>query len=486
MTAEVTTMLVAILPEIALVLLAGLVLFLDVLWRGRQGGARLGWVTAIGLAAILALASTLSRPPLEPVLIWGGMLRWDNLWFVFRMIFLTGAMITALYSAQSDVLSERGEFYALMLVSVLGMSLMAASANLITLYLAIETTSIPLYIMAGFLTGSQKSVESGLKYFLYGAFTSTVMLYGFSLLYGLSGSTHFEQIAAAIRQGGVSPAVMLLVAALILTGFGFKISAAPFHFWAPDVYEGAPTPVAGFLSTASKAAGFAVLMRFLQTVLPDSSQVWVVFIAMLSIASMLVGNFLALAQRNIKRLFAYSSIAQAGYILIGVAAHSVDGTSGTIYYLLTYLATNLAVFGIIEIVGKTLGSDELPAYAGLSRRSPTLALLLLVGVLSLGGIPPFAGFIGKLLVFKAAVESGLWWLALVGLLNSVVALYYYLTVLKVVYLDRSEGDEQSIAVPVARGIALALCIAAILVFGTLIAPAFDWSTAAAGAIFAWN
>jgi NADH-quinone oxidoreductase subunit N len=271
---------------------------------------------------------------------------------------------------------------------------------------------------------------------------------------------------------------------LVLVGFGFKISAVPFHFWAPDVYEGSPTPVAGFLSTASKAAGFAVLLRVMFVAFPAYQPLWQIMAMVLATASMFVGNLLALAQKNIKRLLAYSSIAQAGYILIGVAAGTSFGVSASVYYLMSYLVTNLAAFGIVTVVGRVVGSDEISAYAGLSRRSPGLSLALLVALLSLGGIPPFAGFFGKFLVFGAAIQEGYLWLALVGILNSIIGLYYYLTVLKVVYVYRSEDEAQPLPGVPGWKAALILCLVGILTLGVLFAPFYNLATGAATAILA--
>lgn len=488
-------MLLAIIPEIGMLVLAGTLMVLDLVWHspnprsspsqcGGSGGNRhLGWITAGGVVVIIALSAVFARPGLAPQLIWGGMLRLDDTSFVFRLIFLAGAGLTALFAEGIENLDQHGEFYALMLVSVFGMSLMASAADLVMLYLAIETTSIPLYVMAGFFTKDQKSVEAGIKYLLFGAMTSAIMLYGFTLLYGFSGTTQIYMLAEQLQAGRVPLFALAASLLLILAGFGFKVSAVPFHFWAPDVYEGAPTPVAGFLSTASKAAGFAVLLRVMVAVYPTQAQLWMTVVGVLAVVSMFVGNLLALAQKNIKRMLAYSSIAQAGYILVGVAANSALGTTGAIYYLMAYLATNLAAFGIVTIVGKSVGSDEIQAYSGLSRRSPGLALGLLVALLSLGGIPPFAGFFGKLVVFGAAVQSGLVWLALMGLINSMIALYYYLVVLKVVYLYRSDEETKPLPVGITWKVALIVCVAGVIVLGTIFYPWYTAASAAAAALF---
>lgn len=476
-------MMSAILPEIGLLVLAILVLALDVFLRKTRASI-LGWVTAGGLVIIGVLAAIFSRPTSEPQLIWGGMLRLDAVSFAFRLIFLAGAALTALFAADAPALRKRGEFFSLLLFSTLGMSLMAAAYDLIMVYLAIETTSIPLYVMAGFLRDDQKSPEAGIKYLLFGAMTSAILLFGFSLLFGFTGQTRLDLLLTSAQSGlpvleSLPKFVYLFPVMLILVGLGFKISAVPFHFWAPDVYEGAPTPVAGFLSTASKAAGFVVLMRFLVVVFPN----WTVLIAILASASMILGNLLALAQKNFKRLLAYSSIAQAGYMLIGLAAGNELGASGVVYYLAAYLVTNLAAFGIASLVGRLTGSDEISAYAGLSRRSPGLALALLAALLSLGGVPPFAGFFGKLLVFGSAIKAGLLWLAILGVLNSVVGLYYYLVVLKAVYLGHSEEDNKPLKLSPVWTTALIITVIGVLVLGFIYAPWYGLAETAAHSLW---
>jgi NADH-quinone oxidoreductase subunit N len=455
------SILLLIVPELGLVILAALVLALDLISPKREQ-TYLGWVTAAGLLLLAVLAAVVSRPGDQAQQILGGMLRCDWATFTFRLIFLFGAAITVLLGCDERSLKRCGEFCVLILVATLGMSLMAASSNLIMLYLAIETTSLPLYILAGFRVYDQKSVEAGLKYLLYGAMTSAVMLYGFSLLWGFTGTTDIYQIADKVQQGSLSPLVMGGTAMLVLVGFGFKVSAVPFHFWAPDVYEGA-------------------LVRVLMAVFPASASFWTLVVAILAAASMIIGNILALTQRNIKRLLAYSSIAQAGYILIGVAAHSPLGAAGMVYYLASYAVTNLAAFGVVWLVGREVGSDDLDAYAGLGKRNPTVALALLVSLLSLGGIPPLSGFFGKLLVFGAAVQAGMIWLAVVGILTSIVGLTYYLTVMKIIY--RPGADERPLVVNPSWRVALLVCVAGILILGTIFAPMYGLSVAAAGGWF---
>jgi NADH-quinone oxidoreductase subunit N len=475
-------MVLAILPEILLLVLALIVLVCDLVLPDRHR-RNLGWVTAVGLGLIIIISLFVSRPTGDGELMWGGMLRHDWFGFTFMMVFYFAAGITALFSMDVPYISKRGEYYVLMLASTLGMSLMAASADLIMLYVAIELTSIPLYVLAGFLKQDDKSTEAGFKYLLFGAMTSAVMLYGLSLLYGFTGTTNIYALAGISQVDQLSLVALFGGVLLLLVGFGFKISVVPLHFWAPDVYEGSPSPIAGFLSTASKAAGFAVLVRVLFVAFPQISPYWGAYIAALAVATMTLGNLLALAQKNIKRMLAYSSIAHAGYALIGVVAITYMGVSSLVFYLITYVVTNLAAFGIVTTVGRIVGSDEIADYAGLSRRSPGLGLAMLVSFLSLAGMPPFGGFVIKFAVFAAAVNADMVWLAVIGILNSIIGLYYYLTVLKYVYLYRSEDEEK--ALPITRPYALGLVILCIgIVFiGVVFAPWYTISNTAAASIF---
>jgi NADH-quinone oxidoreductase subunit N len=340
-----------------------------------------------------------------------------------------------------------------------------------------------MYVLAGFFTSDKKSAEAGFKYFLFGAMASAVMVYGLSLLYGFTGTTNIYELSKLFQANGISTSLLIGSLILILIGFIFKISSVPLHFWAPDTYEGAPTPVAGILSTASKAAGFAILIRFLVVVFPAIQVEWGAIIAAIAVASMTLGNLTALTQKNIKRLLAYSSIANAGYILIGIAAISLTGVSSAILYLIAYLVTNLAAFGIVATSWRVIGSDNISDYAGLSRRSPWLALALLVALLSLAGMPPFAGFVAKVFVFAAAIDAKLIWLAIIGVINAIIGLYYYLTVLKVVYLYRSENDDKPITVTRPYAIALAVLSIGIILIGSVFAPWFEWATKAAESIF---
>lgn len=476
-----TDMLLAILPEISLLAVITVVFIADLLLAEKNRGT-LAWVTVAGIGITFLLTALFARPGATDEIVWGGMLRHDWLAFIFKLIFLASGLITTLLTIGWETVWRKGEFYVLLLTSILGMTLMAASADLIMLFLAIETTSIPLYIMAGFMTQDDKSTESGFKYLLFGAMTTAVMLYGLSLLYGLAGTSNIYEIASGISAGSVPGPVLVGTLMLILLGFGFKVALVPLHFWAPDVYEGAPTPVTAFLSTASKAAGFAVLVRVMTAAFPSILADWQTILAIAAVLSMTVGNVVALTQHNIKRLLAYSSIAHAGYALLGVAAASELGVLSVVYYFMVYTVTTLAAFGVVIIVWHTVGSDEIADYSGLSRRSPMLALALLLAFLSLAGVPPLGGFIAKILVFAAAVEAGLVWLAVVGVLNAIVGLYYYLIVLKVVYLYPAKEEK---AIPVMRPHAIALIVSVlmVLVLGIVLAPWYEWAAASAASLF---
>jgi len=472
-----------ILPEVLLLALAVLVLILDpFLKKEASHRSFLGILTAAGLLVTLTLSLLLARPA-DPSLVFGGMLRFDWLGFLFEMLFIFAAAVTALFFMDTDRLNQRAEAYILLLAATIGMCLMSSSADLVMLYLAIETTSIPLYVLAGFLTSDEKSTESGFKYLLFGALTSAILLYGFSLIYGFAGTTSLYNLAIHFSNFDL---LAVGITFLVLAGLAFKVSLFPFHFWAPDVYEGAPTPVAGFLSTASKAAGFAVILRLLTAVFPVISSDWSMILAVLAALTMTVGNLIALAQKNVKRLLAYSSIAHAGYAMIGVVAFSQLGVASTVFYLIAYILTNLLAFGIVGIVGHVTGSDNMSAYNGLGRRNATLALAALVAFLSLAGMPPFGGFVAKFFVFSAAIQSGWIWLAVVGILNSIFGLYYYLNILKYIYLYRMENqDEDQHPVPVSRPVAVALTILVIgvLLIGTLFGPWFGFANHAALNLF---
>lgn len=474
-------LLMQLLPQLELVILAFLVLGLDVFTSNRKAVVS-GWTTVAGL--IMAGVSTayhMTANP-EPQLIWGEMLRLDQASGIFSILFIAGALLTVLFALDDENLRTNGEFFFLIIISTLGLTMLAASSDLIMVFLALETVSIPMYILAGFINRDPRSVESGLKYMLFGAVASAIMLFGLTFLYGFAGTTHLYGMREAMLANDIPGTAIAGVVIFVMAGIGFKISAVPFHFWVPDVYEGAPTVVSGFISTVSKAGGFAILLRLISTTFSLPGPFTLYLLVAMSVASMLVGNLLALNQKNFKRFLAYSSIAQAGYILVGVAAFSPLGTTGVSYYLMAYLVTNLVAFAIAYQLARITGSDDISTLAGLSQRSPLLGVALLVSLLSLGGIPPFAGFVGKLLVFSAGVQSGLEWLVVIAVLNSVVSLYYYLRIIKVAYLDKPWDESQlKIKNPVWI-VTFSLCLIGILVMGVIIHPWFGWGTAVASSI----
>jgi proton-translocating NADH-quinone oxidoreductase chain N len=450
----------ALLPEYWLVALGLGLLILD-LFVADDRKSVVGWAAVIGLTLGLVPVAGLLGVSARTILF--NAYAVDGFAVFFKLI-AVGSTILVILSAM-DALRGRtrfeGEMYILLTFAAVGLVLMAGSADLILLALSIEFVSLCSYVMAGYFKSDPRSNEAGIKYFLFGAGASAVMLYGFSILYGLTGQTNLYLLADRLRSAP-QPALIMAIS-LSLAGFGFKISMVPFHQWTPDVYEGAPTPVAAYLSVASKAAGFAALARLLVVAIPPDAVDWVTLIAGLAAVTMTVGNLLALPQRNIKRMLAYSSISHAGFLLIGVAAFQGDfGIPGLLIYTLAYMFTNLGAFFVAVLVGQRLGSDEIPDYAGLRHRSPWLAFLMAIFMLSLTGIPPTAGFFGKLYIFMGAVNNGLIWLVIVGIVNTVISLYYYVGVIRAMYLMPAPSAE-----PLTEPAALRLALA-VAVVGTLV------------------
>lgn len=486
-----------IAPEIGLVIMAFVVLALDLsLPESQKRGIAV--VSAAGLIATAALYLIFWGPtPTTEGLYWGGMVRHDVLGQIFKVMILLAGAITSLLAMDVSGVGRKGEFYLVIIVATLGACLMSSAADLIMVFVALETTTIPLYILAGFRRNDGRSAESGMKYFLFGSFTSALLLFGLSYLYGFTGQTNIYALAEFM--GGPTfinnPIPVLIAMVLILAGFGFKISAVPFHFWTPDVYEGAPTPTTAFISVASKAASFALLLRFLIAVFPEGLFVggqdihgfWVAGMAAIAVITMTIGNLVALSQRNIKRMLAYSSIAQAGYTLIGLAAiaSQAESVAAITFYMFMYTFTNLLAFAVIILFTEATGSETIADFAGLSRRSPWLALLLTIALLSLAGVPPAAGFFGKFFLFQAAVKSGLTWLAIIGVLNSIVALYYYLVVIKVMYVDRSPDEDKPIPLTSSYAFILGVTAIIVLLLGTIAAqPIYNWALSNAASLFA--
>ena len=416
------------------------------------------------------------------------------LFFNFLVIGATALVVLASTGYVRNMERFQGEYFALILFSATGMMLLAAATELITIYISLELASLPLAALAAFLM-NQRSSEAGMKFLIIGAISSALMLYGMALVFGFTGSTQLADISTAIGQAtGDAPFgsyALFVGIILMIAGFGFKLSAAPFQMWVPDVYEGAPTPVVGFLSVASKAAAFAIFLRVLFTGFFDVALDWGILIAGLAAASMVIGNLVAISQSNIRRLFGYSTISHAGYILVGVAAgvksgegvfrapeFAAIGLDSVLFYLAAYAAANLTAFFAIIMISSKINSDQISDYAGLVTRSPVLAIVLALSLLALIGVPPTGIFIAKLYIFTAAVDSGLIWLAVLGVINSAVSAYYYVRIIRVMFTQPATSEER-ITAPPAPWLALGLAGAAMVFMG--IAPGFVME-AAQGAV----
>jgi NADH-quinone oxidoreductase subunit N len=457
-------------PELSLALLALVVLAVDLFGKRRVVTVA---VSLLGLIVPLAfvLVQQFSGQYDHPQTIFFGMFIVDRYALFFDVIFLVIAavMILASYSYIARYVRAEGEFYTLLLFSVTGMMFMASTNELITIYISLELTSIPLYVMAGLLRTDEHSAEAAVKYVLLGAMSSAILLYGFALLYGLTGSTDLGAIATSIGRGVQDGNIMqLLAGGLVLAGFGFKISAVPFHMWAPDIYQGAPTPATAFFSVGSKAAGFAALIRvFMNGGLWQANlHALVLVMSVVAVATMVLGNLVAAVQSNVKRMMAYSSIAQAGYILVGFIASFVSrsgsGNSAVLFFLLVYVLTNLGAFcGIIALANAT-GGERIEDFRGLARRAPALSAGTALCLLSLAGIPPMAGFVSKVFVFTAAWGAGLGWLVIIALLTSVVSLVYYGRIVKAMYFE-APLKEDRLSTPLGLSSSITLTTAALIV-----------------------
>ncbi len=407
----------------------------------------------------------------------------------FKVLLLVGTFLVVIISRVSKELesTKSGEFAMLLGIMTFGMFLMVSAIDLIMVYLAIEVVSLTSFVLAGYLKKSRRSNESALKYVIYGAFSSGLMLFGLSYLFGLTGSTKFYQIAARLQTLDPSAYPMLLIAAiLILAGFGYKISAVPFHFWTPDVYEGAPTSVTAYLSVAPKAAGFAILIRFFHDIfsIPNVSGIqwavigdlpWPQLLAVLSVITMTLGNLVALKQTSVKRMLAYSSIAHAGYMLMALPVLSSDGVFGIMIYLVMYLLMNLGAFFVVIYVENRLNSEDFEEYKGLGWKMPFLGVVMSLFMISLTGLPPTAGFIGKFYLFAAVIKAGssYYWLAIFGVFNSVISLYYYLRVVLMMYL-KGEPEAQLEMPGKTFTVVLTLLAVPTLVLGIYWAPVAEW------------
>lgn len=481
-------------PQISLTLLALVVMAVDLFTKKRIVIATTALVGLIVPAAFtIAQAITFNGPHTA----FFRMLVVDQYSLFFEIIFLiiAAVMILASYDYIGKYVQADGEFYSLMLLSVVGMMFMASTGELISIYIALELTSFPLYIMAGLIRSDTKSSEAAVKYVLLGAMSSAILLYGFALLYGLTGTTDLLGLAHTFKSFSDGNLMVIVADVLVIAGFGFKISAVPFHMWAPDIYEGAPTPATAFFSVGSKAAGFAALIRVL--VYGGLWQVdlvpLVVTLSIVAILTMTLGNFVAAVQSNIKRMMAYSSIAQAGYILVGVVgtvamahknpAAAATGTAAVLFFILVYVVTNLGAFSGIIALANLTGGEKIEDFRGLWRRAPLLSVGTALCLLSLAGIPPVAGFFSKVFIFTAAWQLGQPWLVIIALLNSIVSVVYYGRIIKVMFFDEPQ-KEGRLVTSMSLGTSITLASAALLVLTVIVQLVINAANPAAFNLFA--
>ena len=456
----------AIMPEVILSVIAMALLLINVFVPSEQK-AYLGYLSLIGiLITFFSVISGWGNPQAG----FNGSVLQDNFSLFFKGIFLVSAFLTILITDQYLKREECnwGEMYPLILFATVGMMLMASGTDLMTIFLGLEVLSVSLYILAGFNRNNVKSNEAGLKYFLLGAFSTGFLLYGMALTYGATGTTRIVNIAAYIGQNGsVLANPMLLVGMLLMAvGFSFKIAAAPFHMWTPDVYEGAPTPMTAFFSVGPKAAGFAAFLRVFIVALPALRADWSQLLWVLAVLTMTVGNITALYQTNIKRMLAYSSIAHAGYVLVGFTAGNAVGTAGVLFYMLSYAFMNIGAFAVIILVGKKgEENNKISDYEGFGFKHPLLGLCMSIFLFSLAGIPPAAGFVGKFYLFSGAIQAGYIWLAIIGVLNSAASVYYYLRVMVFMYMKDPVEEFDWLKVSPAIVLSMLISVAGVLIPG---------------------
>ncbi len=472
----------AVIPVIC-VTLAGLVVLLAESFRGRGERMPLGGLAIIGLAGAGAAS----------MLLWDrnatsfGVVTADNFALFVNIVLVVIGILTVIFSSQTI---ERdgipaGEYYATVLFGIVGMMLMAQATDLLLIFLALETMSIAVYVLTGIRRDLVQSSEAAFKYFLLGAFASAFFLYGVAFLYGVTGSTSLDRVGAVIAAQSMSGNPMILVGmGLLVVGFAFKIAAVPFHMWSPDAYDGAPAVVTGFMSTGIKAAAIAAFVRVFLSALEPMIDDWAPVIWTIAAATMVVGTVVGVAQTSLKRMLAYSSIAHGGYLLLGLLAGSDVGKASILFYLAAYALTNLGAFGVIALLGsRDRANDDLRDYAGLWHTHPALATLMTFFLLSLGGFPPTAGFIAKWYVFSAAVGAGYYGLAVIGVLSSVVSVFFYLRIVVMMYM--SERDARPVP-PALTSVGLAglvISLVGVLYLGILPARVLDWAQASVATIF---
>ncbi len=473
-----------LLPEMIVAVMGGVLIVADLVWPAydeRTKTSRL-WPAYVAIFGLLVAAAAVIPLANVTETLFNGIIQIDPLAAFFKLLFIGIGVLVMLMSMTSVPSFTRwtAEFYALMLWTILGSMLLASAAELFTIFLSLQLTSLPLIVLVGYAKRDPRSGEAALKYLLLVLVSTAVLLYGMSLVYGSLGTSTLSEIGKELSLRDSIDPVVALGLVMLLTGFAFKITAAPFHYWVPDAYEGAPTPVTAFMSVGSKFAGFALALRVITAAEKVPLQ-WQVIFGVMAAISMTLGNLGAIRQKNIKRMLAYSGIAQAGYLLVGVAAFSATGIASLLFYTLAYGAANLAAFAVVLIVAKAGGSEMIADYAGLSRRNPVVALALTVALLSLAGLPLMAGFMAKFYVFLSAAQSGLIWLVAIGVVNSVISVYYYLRVVFVMFVE--DGPAEPMRVDPLAGVALSLAIAGVLVLGIVPQAALVSAAKAAAALF---
>ncbi|NTU58843.1 MAG: NADH-quinone oxidoreductase subunit N [Chlorobiaceae bacterium] len=441
------------IPEIYLSALFMVLIILDLV-LGHRKNRILASATIVGLLG--SLFFVFQQHAIPDAEIFFGMYALDRFGIFFKYFFVLSGILSVVISMEDEELNRQesgiGEYYALIVAMVIGMMLMASSTDLAMMFLAMELVGLSAYVLTGYLKRQPRSSEAALKYLIYGAVSSGMLLYGFSLIYGMTAQTNITKISMELSSHGYDPLVMIFASLLVLAGLGYKMGAVPFHFWSPDVYEGAPTPVTAYLSVGSKAAGFAMLMRFFFVAVPhgkagveDMLNIdWLAILMIISAASMIYGNVVAIWQKNVKRLLAYSSIAHAGYLLLGIITMDKIGTQATLVYLSAYLLMNIGAFYVIVLISNKIGSENLEDYKGLGKKMPLAGAALTVFLVSLVGLPPTFGFIGKLMIFTALIGKGdlYMWLALIGIMTSVISLYYYMLIPLNMFLRESDRQDQ--------------------------------------------
>ena len=460
------------MPELVMTALALAVLLLDLVIKKKEV------LALISMAGVAFASLTLFAPP---GITFGTMYIADGYSTFFKIIFFINVILTVLISIKYIAIERvnNGEYYSLILFSTIGMMIMASAGDLIVLYLGLELMALSTYVLAGFIRHDMKSNEAALKYFLLGAFSSAFLLYGISLIYGLTGTTDLKAIAAFISERGLTDNFSLLLSVIFfIVAFGFKIAAAPFHMWAPDVYEGAPTSITAFMSVGPKAAGFAVLGRVFMVAFVSVKVDWAMILIPLAILTMAIGNIVALSQTNIKRMLAYSSIAHAGYALLGIITANNDGLASMMNYLMIYAFMNIGAFAVIIMLrSEGFKGDNISDYEGLAKTHPLAALLMLIFMFSLTGIPPTAGFIGKLYIFMSAINAGYTWLVVVAVIFSAISAYFYLRIIMYMYM-REPKTTVTLTTSFSNGVALAVTAVAVLAIGIMPAPLLELAKAA--------